>query len=113
MSEKDMLIGLRILYKDWSFSKPIHISDKEQIETTLKQAIEKLPSAQQWIPCSERLPERPKNYPNCEIRRCYYLVSLESGCVKTLGYEFDRNEWQITGSPVIAWRPLPEPFKES
>ena len=65
----------------------------------------------QWIPCSERLPEKPENYPSCETRRKWYLVSLESGCVETIGYEFDRDEWQITGSPVIAWMPLPEPYK--
>lgn len=65
----------------------------------------------EWIPCSERLPSKPKNYPYCEIRRTYYLVSLESGCVKTLGYEFDRDEWQYTASRVLAWMPLPEPWK--
>ena len=64
-----------------------------------------------WIPCSERLPSKPKNYPHCEIRRTYYLVSLESGCVETLGYEFDRDEWQYTASRVLAWMPLPEPWK--
>lgn len=68
------------------------------------------PRKPQWIPVSKRLPEKPKNYPYCEIRRTYYLVSLESGCVKTLGYEFDRDEWQITGSPVVAWMPLPMPW---
>lgn len=63
-----------------------------------------------WIPVSERLPEKPDNYPYCGIYRIYFLVSLASGCVKTLGYEFDRDEWQVTGSPVIAWMPLPEPY---
>lgn len=71
----------------------------------------KIESQQRWIPVTERLPEKPEGYPHCEIRRCYYLVSLQSGCVKTLGYEFDRDEWQVTGSPVVAWMPLPEPYK--
>ena len=71
------------------------------------------PSRPQWIPCTERLPEKPENYPNCEIRRTYYIVSLESGCVKALAYEFDRDEWQHTGSPVTAWMPLPEPYHNS
>ena len=64
-----------------------------------------------WISVTERLPEKPEGYPKCEIRRTYYLVTLESGCVKTLGYEFDRDEWQITGSSVVAWMDLPEPYK--
>ena len=75
-------------------------------------AMEKQPSTQQWILCSERLPEKPKNYPHCEICRTWFLVSLKSGCVKSLAYEFDRDEWQVTGSPVLAWMPLPQPWKE-
>lgn len=65
-----------------------------------------------WILVTERLPKKPEGYPKCEIRRTYYLVALKSGCVETLGYEFDRDEWQVTGSPVVAWMPLPEPPKE-
>ena len=65
----------------------------------------------QWIPVDDRLPEKPEGYPNCEIRRTYFLVSLESGCVKSLGFEFDRNEWHDVGSPVVAWMPLPKPFE--
>lgn len=65
-----------------------------------------------WISCKERLPEKPDNYPHCGIYRTYFLVSLESGCVKSLAYEFERDEWQTTGSPVIAWQPLPESYKK-
>ena len=52
-----------------------------------------------------------KTRPHSRIYRTYFLVSLESGCVKSLAYEFERDEWQTTGSPVIAWQPLPEPYK--
>ena len=31
---------------------------------------------------------------------------------ESLAYDFDRDAWQITGSPVLAWMPLPEPWKE-
>lgn len=78
----------------------------EALEMALK-VLEKT----QWIPVTERLPKKPDNYPKCEIRRTYYLVSLESGCVESLGYDFDRDEWMITGSPVVAWMPLPAPWK--
>jgi hypothetical protein len=69
------------------------------------------PHKERWIPVTERLPKKPDNYPKCEIRRTYYLVSLESGCVESLGYDFDRDEWMITGSPVAAWMPLPAQWK--
>ncbi len=96
---------------DWTLHR-IFVQNMSDID---RQTILDLPSAQpeqRWIPVTERLPEKPKNYPNCKISRTYFLVSLESGCVTTLGYEFDRDEWQIVGSPVVAWMPLPEPYRE-
>ena len=66
-----------------------------------------------WIPVTEGLPKRPENWPRCEIRRCYFLVALESGCVKSLGFEFATMEWHPVGSPVTHWTPLPEPPKEA
>lgn len=74
--------------------------------------IKELEAAQQWISVKDRLPERPDNWPKCEIRRCYYLVALESGCVKSLGFEFGDMRWHATGSPVTHWMQLPEPQKE-
>lgn len=68
---------------------------------------------QRWIPVTEGLPKRPKNWPRCELRRCYFLVALESGCVKSLGFEFATMEWHTVGSPVTHWMPLPEPPKET
>lgn len=76
------------------------------------EAIEELQAAQKWIPVTERLPEP-------EFARCWYLVSLASGCVKTLAYEkqerYDnlwRKGWHETASPVTHWMPLPAPPKE-
>lgn len=67
---------------------------------------------QRWIPVTEGLPKRPENWPSCELRRCYFLVALESGCVKSLGFEFATMEWHLVGSPVTHWMPLPEPPKK-
>lgn len=60
-----------------------------------------------WIPCSERL---PKLNQICivtdETRRCAYEYSLH--------YETydDENGWTYLGHRIIAWMPLPEPWKE-
>ena len=57
-----------------------------------------LPSAQQWIPCSERLPEE----------RGFYLTTTKDKAVYCDYWNednFDRTEM------VIAWMPLPEPWK--
>ena len=67
---------------------------------------------EKWIPVTERLPE-PK------FAREWYLVALESGCVKSLAYEKEgrtdnlfRPGWHETASPVTHWMPLPEPPEE-
>ena len=66
----------------------------------------------QWISVKERLPE-PR------FAREWYLVALESGCVKTLAYEkpmvkgaLFHKGWHETASPVTHWMPLPEPPKK-
>lgn len=83
----------------------------EDMITRLDIAINKIPTALMWIPVSERLPEKPKD---SEIRRRWYLVSLASGCVESLAFEFENEQWGYvgTGTDVLAWMPLPEPFKE-
>ena len=65
-----------------------------------------------WIPVTERLPE-PK------FAREWYLVHLESGCVKTLAFEKSgtpnnmfKDGWHETASRVTHWMPLPEPPKD-
>lgn len=68
-----------------------------------------------WIPCSERLPSENGDY----------LVTLENGVVKILGYSTtqrttypkgfyyieDGFSWRQMQNPVVAWMPLPEPWK--
>ena len=72
-----------------------------------------LPSAQpeqQWIPCSERLPE-PENK---EQRRGFYLTTNGYGSVGMTRYEF-YDDFQKTGWQndirIDAWKPLPEPWR--
>lgn len=56
-----------------------------------------------WIPCSERLPEEDGKY----------LVSTDG----TFGIDvidiarFENDEW-FKSCKIIAWQPLPEPYKE-
>ena len=71
-----------------------------------------LPSAQpeqQWIPCSERLPEHGGRY----------LISVLDGINRrtTVAPYLPRcKAWTMTGRmaywKVIAWMPLPEPYEE-
>ena len=72
----------------------------------VKYAIEQLPSAQQWIPCSEMLP----------MDKGVYLVTDDSGRVAWVEKAWFM--WCDDGRPfweyanVTAWMPLPEPYKD-
>lgn len=68
--------------------------------------IENVPSAdssQDWIPCSEQLPKNNKDV----------LITCECGDVEVGWYD---GEWNGEGcvyddDDIIAWMPLPEPWK--
>lgn len=67
----------------------------------------------EWISVNDRLPEIPKNYPNCAIKEIFFLVALESGAVLSCSFDFDKMRWHPTFSAVTHWMPLPEPPKEA
>lgn len=62
-------------------------------------ALKEIPSAQQWIPCSERMPEQNGKY----------LVVGRQKAINIL--KFDGGRWYGKWG-VVAWMPLPEPYKE-
>jgi len=57
-----------------------------------------LPSAQQWIPCSERMPEKPGKY----------LVTVKNGNVYAGTFDVISGKFQCAAT---AWMPLPEPWR--
>ena len=72
----------------------------------IKDCIEALPSAQQWIPCSERLPDAGE----------YYFVTVQHfGWNYTEYRDIDIAKYEVDGwrscHNVLAWMPLPEPWK--
>ena len=74
------------------------------------EAINGVPSAQQWIPCSKRLPEEGKQVLVCDDAGFIYTAEGETRI-------FD-GEWQWYESveyrpmdDVVAWMPLPEPWR--
>lgn len=69
--------------------------------------IKRLPSAQQWIPVSERLPE--ENTP------VLLGVKFNDDFKYFVTARMDYNYWQGLGRNIrgeIRWMPLPEPYKE-
>ena len=91
----------------------------ERENKRLKELLEKF----QWVPCNKRLPEE-----YCECLVTYRTVDMQE-FMEILefepSYEFDyekvrfKGEWlfptddeRFTGCEVVAWQPLPEPYKE-
>lgn len=79
--------------------------------------IRHLPSAQQWTPCKEGLPD-PQNDGDKDFSD-WVLISLYlhkgNSITTTAYYCFSEEKWYTKGRFVVgeitAWMPLPEPYK--
>jgi len=69
-----------------------------------------------WIPCSERLPEEDDYKPFSYYEDGAILFCTKNGKVGFGWYYESTKEWanedDHTPGEVIAWMPLPEPYKE-
>ena len=94
---------------DDTYDITIHCETKEE----QKKVIERLRDTN-WIPVSERLPEIKMPYEEC------YLVTDGRFC--WMAYYIREKEWifadctncknKIDWTGIVAWQPLPEPYKE-
>ena len=66
-----------------------------------------------WIPVEKALPPEPPEYVDDEDDLEQYIVMIEGAeRPTTLRYAGDGTWWEDgTYYPVIAWRPLPEPYR--
>ena len=71
-----------------------------------------IPSVQQWIPCDERLPMQTGEYlVTVHYRNWGYFVDV-FGYTPTVYGWYDPDNTDFDWSPyVIAWMPLPDPWK--
>lgn len=83
----------------------------------IQNTLESLPSAQQWIPCSERLPEIKEHHTSepCIVycdNEAYAFAELEENIFGQVGWNCERvDDYREAAGTVIAWMPLPEPYK--
>ena len=63
-----------------------------------------------WIPCSERLPDDFMSFEYLTIRKGHTLATITYYCVVNHKWYLSRNSSKEID--VIAWQPLPEPYKE-
>ena len=102
--------------------------DKCVRRSAVKYTLSMLPSAQpeqRWIPCSERLPEIPCLVSDANHNTPYVLTSVitledkEHGKWAIDGRWLERTmvdgkkaDMLIYHNRIVAWMPLPEPYKE-
>lgn len=75
----------------------------EEILGTLK----KMPSAQQWTPCSEIMPTKTGHY-LCSFKKPNRIDRIHVD----LAYWTGSRWYGYMGDEIKAWMPLPEPFEE-
>lgn len=69
----------------------------------------------EWIPVSERLPEKDGSYLVCmnwDYRNMDVLMWVDGwNCIRRIDGKVDR-ESEIDGADILAWMPLPEPYRD-
>lgn len=78
-----------------------------EVNKAITTRIKALPSAQQWIPCSERLPETEVLC--CDDRGEMFIGYLYTDKWSNTGYSAENNNCYLID--CIAWMPLPQPWK--
>ena len=76
---------------------------QDYVKDYVNSAIGKVPSKDEWIPCSERLPEEYDEY-LCQDADGYRFVGW-----------LENAEWckkHVVKWDIVAWMPLPEPYRK-
>lgn len=89
---------------------------EEAYEMAIKALEQPTVEPQRWIPCSERLPEKAEGQYWVCTNTGYQCQCRWTDDVYGLGSNGEW-AWKIFDIPqyshVVAWRPLPEPYKEA
>lgn len=92
----------QIIAPKGTFQKIWEDEQQQNIHDTCKKCVEFSEFEQtRWIPCSERLPEREG----------WYLTSLGDKTYGGVDVDMYCKGWVKYGTHVLAWMPLPEPYK--
>lgn len=81
-----------------------HYDGMDEVNEACRMGMEALERTR-WIPCSERLPERPGDYQVCTKNEYY-------GTRNVAKRYFNGDCWSGRWTNITHWMPLPEPPKE-
>ena len=124
MNVREKLVELIVWIEDQMTRAYPYTTDQYRMETTVDHLISNGVTVQEWIPVTERLPERDKEVlliVHGWEDRLYYTGCLhrqEAERSWLTGIEIKASDWKIWGfsylrEPIVThWMPLPEPPKE-
>ena len=94
---------------DFSYIKPFEIA-----KIAVQEVAEEYNGG--WFPCSERLPEIGQEVivatKNGSVYSNIYYDYIDSNAKEPCFHRWDDEMWNCFMLDVIAWQPLPKPFKE-
>ena len=102
---KERLMQYADKYSDCYKYAGVHVKVIQDMIEQLLADLEQDEKENGWIPCSERLPENGTNV----------IASFSSGTVTELRYVANgifHGIYEYPTKVIVAWRPLPEPYKE-
>jgi len=92
ISRQNLIVDLTVTAEE---TKQMKVEDLKKVINVINNQ----PSAQQWIPCSERLPDQNGKY----------LVVGRQKAINII--KFDGGRWYGKWG-VVAWMPMPSPYRE-
>lgn len=84
---------------------------------TIRDTVEEIKARGEWIPCSERLPEIKECFVSdpCLVycsNGAYGITELKQNIFGSVWFECEKeDEYHEVLGEVVAWLPLPEPYK--
>ena len=94
-----------VLNQTFGFGKYTFLEAIEEMINRQPQIVTDTNVGSKWIPCKERLPSED------EYVLCQGIHSQFIACIDSLDGKW-RDSHYITRSKVIAWQPLPAPYKK-
>lgn len=115
MIDEIRLVESTIWYTEQSEKEEVYCEGWNDCNRDWMERIETVPKFGEWIPCSERLPDHGRKvlvwYKG---ERFYDLTEFSEYAIAR--HRKESGDWSgefIDVLDVIAWMPLPEPYKES
>ncbi len=108
---------MRLIDADKLVKTPIDTTDipiNKCLDVVLLEDLETAPTVGEWIPVSERLPEKDGSYLVCmswHYQKMDVLTWADGwNCARNLNGKVNRKS-EIPGAYILAWMPLPEPYR--